>query len=335
MFGAFGAGAQVGAEFVAFAGGFGAELGEDPFAVGAGPVSFGAGGVLGGLGADSFLVCLACLFGGVGGGLAGLVPFGLGGADPPVGVGAGLADRRVPVCLRRLSVGAGLFHGGVTFSLGGGDARLGVLAGLVDSGVPVGLGLGGPGLGGGQQFAHLFGGGVGVGAERLGLGGPLFGGRGPGFRGGGPLFGGGPDSFDLGLGGGWVGDSGDGLPQPVGDPGDPVGLGAQLPQQLRTGDPGHGDGLFGPGGRSACFGGGQAAALPPGGDLGVAAAFAVLRGLPGPVAGAAGNSQPGNLHNELAVAAAMLVMASSPAIPFYSSILPVFVARGDTKRNET
>ena len=59
VFGAFGAGAQVGAEFVAFAGGFGAELGEDPCAVGAGPVGFGAGGVLGGLGAGGFLMCLA------------------------------------------------------------------------------------------------------------------------------------------------------------------------------------------------------------------------------------------------------------------------------------
>jgi hypothetical protein len=145
------------------------------------------------------------------------------------GPGAGLVDRCVPVCLRCGGVAAGLFHGCVTFGLGGGDALLSILAGLFDSGFPVGLGLGGTGLGGGQKFAHLLGGGVGVGGERLSLGGSLFGGRGPGFCGGGPLLGGGPDSFHLGLGGGRVGHGGDGLLQLFGDPGDPVGgLSAEL-----------------------------------------------------------------------------------------------------------
>lgn len=73
--------------------------------------------------ADGFLLCLACLFGGVGGELGGLVSVGLGGTDPPVGLGAGRVDRRVPVCLRCGGVTVGLLHGRVTLGLGGGDPR--------------------------------------------------------------------------------------------------------------------------------------------------------------------------------------------------------------------
>jgi hypothetical protein len=72
VFGSFGAGAQVGAQFVTFAGGFGTEFGEHSFGVGAGSVGLGAGCLPGGLGAGGVLLCLACLFSGVGGELAGL-----------------------------------------------------------------------------------------------------------------------------------------------------------------------------------------------------------------------------------------------------------------------
>jgi len=46
--------------------------------------------------------------------LAGLVPVGLGSSNPPVSLGAGPVNRRVPVRLRRSGGPMGLLHGSVT-----------------------------------------------------------------------------------------------------------------------------------------------------------------------------------------------------------------------------
>ena len=80
VFGPLGAGPQVGAHLVAFAGGLGAELGNHPFGVGAGPLGLRLGGLPGGLGAGGLLLCLPGLAGGTIGELAGLVPVGLAAA---------------------------------------------------------------------------------------------------------------------------------------------------------------------------------------------------------------------------------------------------------------
>jgi len=67
----------------------------------------------------------ACLPGGVGRELAGLIPVGVGGANPLVGLGAGLVDCRISVRLRRGNFPAGLRNRGVAVGFGGGD-RAGV-----------------------------------------------------------------------------------------------------------------------------------------------------------------------------------------------------------------
>ena len=199
----------------------------------------------------------------------GLVPVGLGGAGPLVGFVPCLPD------------------GGVPVGFGGGDPRGGVLAGRLGRRRPgrprrgAGrLGLVGALLGGGQLGGHLLGRGVGFRAPLVCLGGPLLGGGGPGLGGGGALLGRGAGGFDLGLGGGRVGQGRDGVAEPPGDARHPVGFGAQQAQQFRAGYPGVRHRLVGVGraGRGSGRGGGQAAAFPPRGDLGVAAAFAVLRG---------------------------------------------------------
>src|SRR5581483_383636 len=203
VFGAFGAGAQVGAQFLAFAGRVGAYLAEHLLGVDADPSGFGLGGAGGGLGAGGLLLGLAGS--GLGGGcrLAGLVTMGLGGADSLLGLGAGLGDGGVPFgcggCDALISVGAGLPHRVVSLLLGGGGAVLGGL---------------GQGLGGGQVLAHVLGGGIGLGAELVSGSGALLGSGGAGFGGGGALVCGGADGFDFGFGGGRVGERADLVPQP-------------------------------------------------------------------------------------------------------------------------
>jgi len=211
--------------------------------------------------------------------VTGLVPAGLGGADQL----AGLGDRGVPV------------------GFGGGDTGSGVSAGRLDRGVPVGvggraggLGLLGAGLGGSELGGHLLRGGVGLRAPLAGFGGALLGGGRAGFGGGGALLGGRPDGFHLGFGGGRVGDRLDGLVEPGGDVGDPVGFGAQQAQQFRAGDPGHGYRRVGIG-RGPGRRGGQAPAFPPGGDLGVTASLAVFRGAARPSGGRRGRGAAGVL----------------------------------------
>ena len=79
--GALGAGAQVGAQLIAFAGGVGAGLIQHPAGVGADPLGFCLGGAGGGLRACGLLPGVP---GGVLGGgcrLAGLIPLRLGGAE--------------------------------------------------------------------------------------------------------------------------------------------------------------------------------------------------------------------------------------------------------------
>jgi hypothetical protein len=178
-------------------------------------------------------------------------------------------------------------HGPVPLGFGGSDPGGGILAGLLGGGVPVGFGcdeggmrLGGAGLGCGQLGGHLLGGSVGLSAPLVGLGRTLLSGGRAGFSSGGTLLGGGADGFHLGFGGGRVCHGLDGLAEPGGDVGDPVGFGVQQAQQFRAGYPGHGHGSVGVG-RTGCdpgCSGGQAAAFPPGGDFGVPAAFAVFRG---------------------------------------------------------
>jgi hypothetical protein len=113
---------------------------------------------------------------------------------------------------------------------------------------------------------------AGVGADPLGFG---LGSAGGGLGAGGLLL----SPPGGGLGGGRVSEGVDPVPQPGTQRGDPVGLGAQRPQQLRAGQPGHRHRLVGVGrGRGAGLGGSQAAAFPPRGDLGVPAALAVLGG---------------------------------------------------------
>ena len=56
LFGAFGAGAQVGAQFVAVAGSVGAEVGQPLVRVGSDPAGLGLGGVGGCLGAGGFVL---------------------------------------------------------------------------------------------------------------------------------------------------------------------------------------------------------------------------------------------------------------------------------------
>jgi hypothetical protein len=130
--------------------------------------------------------------------VAGLILGGLGAGQLP-GLGAGLADRGVPV------------------GFGGRDPGDGVSVGRLDSSVPVGggggagcVGLVGAGLGGGQLGGDLFGNGVGFRAPLVSFGGALLGGGAYGF------------------GGGRVCDRLDGIAEPCGDVGDPVGFGAQL-----------------------------------------------------------------------------------------------------------
>ena len=124
MFGALGAGPQVGAQLVTVAGGGGAEVGQHLLRISANPACLGPRSFLGYLRADDFLLCqpggLFCLCDRV----AGLVPIGLGGADLLVGLGARLLDRGDPVGFR------------------GDDPSGGVLAGLLDACVPVGFGGG-------------------------------------------------------------------------------------------------------------------------------------------------------------------------------------------------
>ena len=183
----------------------------------------------------------------------------------------------------------------------GGDPGGGVLTGLPDGRVPVGLGLrpGFPGLlsallGGGQLAGHLLGRGVGFGAPLAFLGCPLLGGGGPGLGGGGALFCGGAGGFYFGFGGGRVGQGRDGVAELPGDALDPVGFGAQQAQQFRAGYPGvvTGRSVSAAGGGPG-LGGGQAAAFPPRGDLGVAAALAVLGRPARPGGRATGCVQPG------------------------------------------
>ena len=221
----------------------------------------------GGLGTGGFLPGLPGSVPGIGRCPPGLVTAGLGGADAGIGVGAGLGDGRVPFGFGgsdpRVGVGAGLGHGGVAVGFGG----LGALPGF-----------GCAGQGGGEFLVHLLGGGVGLGTELVGFGGAAVGvgGAGLGRRRAG--LGGGAGGLDLGLGGGRVGQGIDPVPQVGAERGDPVGLGAQRPQQLGTGDPGHGHrgGVIGRAERGAgllCL---QAAPFAPCRHAGVAAPGAVL-----------------------------------------------------------
>ena len=179
----------------------------------------------------------------------------------------------------------------------------GVSAGRLDSSGPVVfgggagcLGLLGAGLGAGEPCGDFLCGGVGLRAPLVGLGGVLLGGGGAGFGGGGALLGGRADGFDLGFGGGRVGCCLDGVAQPGGDVGDPVGFGAQEAQQFRAGDPGHGHRCVGVGraGRVPGRRGGQAAASP-GGDLLPRRPSQYSGGRPGPADRAAGAVQPGRI----------------------------------------
>ena len=238
--------------------------------VGADPAGLRAGSVGGGLRPGCFLLCQPGAFFHLGGVGAGLVPVSLRGAHPLTGLGPCLLDRGVALGFRR------------------GDPRGGVLAGLLHRGVPVGFGCRpgrvGPGrapFGGGQLRGHLLRGRVRFGAELVGLGGALLGGGPPGFGGRGPLLGGGPRGFHLGFGRGGVGPGLDGVAQLAHDAREPVGLGMPGPQQLGAGQPCVGDRLVGVGrGGGPGRGGGQAAALPPRGQLGVPAALG-LAGRPG------------------------------------------------------
>jgi hypothetical protein len=129
LLGAFGAGAQVSAQLVAFAGCLGACLVQCLPGVGADPLGLGLGGVRGGLGAGSILLGLPG--GGLGGGccLAGLVAVGVGGPDALAGLGDGLGDGEIALGLGgghpHVSVGAGLPHRLVPLLLGGSGALTG------------------------------------------------------------------------------------------------------------------------------------------------------------------------------------------------------------------
>ncbi len=197
----------------------------------------------------------------------GLVPVGLGGTDPLVGIGAGPGDRAVPL------------------GLGGGDPRGGVGAGRLDAsvtgdtgGVTSRLGLTDAGLRGDQLRGHLLRGCVSLHAPLVGLGRSLLGSGRAGLGDRGALLGGGADGFHLGSG--RIGHRLHRVAEPVSDTGYPVRFGAQQAQQFRAGHLGCGHRGVGGGGASGgpVRGGGQATALPPGGDIGVAG----IAGEPGP-----------------------------------------------------
>jgi hypothetical protein len=100
---------------------------------------------------------------------------------------------------------------------------------------PAGAGRSGPACrAGGQFLAHLLGV-VGFSAELVSLGGAALGGCRTGLGGGGALLGGGTDRFHLSLGGGGVGEDVDPVAKVGARGGDPVGFGAQRPQQRRAG----------------------------------------------------------------------------------------------------
>ena len=216
----------------------------------------------------------------------------------------------------------------------------------LDGGVPVRLGGGacclrlpGESLGGSQLGGHLLGGGVSVGAPLVGLGGALLGGGRAGLGGRGALLGGGPDGFDLGLGGGRVGHRVDGLAEPAGDVGDPVGFGAQQAQQFRAGHLGHRHRVVGVGRASGPgLGGGQAAALAPGRHAGVPASFAVLRRAARPGRGGGGLGAAGVLAHGPGRRSGVSLAIGSPSCWLVSS-LPYFVTfsiymrRNVTKRS--
>ncbi len=202
-FGAFGAGAQVGAQFLTLAGRVGAQLGGHLLGVGADPFGFVPGGAGCGFGAGGLLLGLPGGGFGVGCRLPGLLPFRVGGADTLPGLRPGRGYGSVPLgpCGGHplIGLGAGLPHRFVPLLLGGGGAVLGGL---------------GEGLGGGQVLAHFLGGGIGLGAELVRGGGLLLGGCGAGLGGCGALAGGGADGLDFGFGGGRVGERADLVPQP-------------------------------------------------------------------------------------------------------------------------
>ena len=184
MLGAFGAGAEVSAQRVAFAGSLGAHLAQQAISVRADSFRFRLGGVGGGLRAYGVLLSLPRGGLGLGCHLAGLAPPGFGRA------GAGL------------SVGLSLGDDGVPFGLRGRDPRVGVRAGLRHSGVPLGPGGGGAllgglcaGLGRGQMLTHLLGGGISLDAELVGPGRALLSSGGAGLGSAGALVGCGADGF--------------------------------------------------------------------------------------------------------------------------------------------
>jgi hypothetical protein len=142
----------------------------------------------------------------------------------------------------------------------------------------------GAGLGDGHLRGHLLRGRVGLRAPLLSFGGALLGG--------------GADGFHLGFGGGRVDDCLDGLAEPGGDVGDPVGFGALQAQQFSAGDPGNVTEVSVSAGLAAF----PAAAAARRRHSLQAVTLVCPRpsqysgGRPGPAAGAAGAVQPGCLH---------------------------------------
>ena len=183
------------AEFGALAVGVGADLGQFPVGLLAGPGGVGAGLVRAGLGRGG------ALGRGAGGGLvpgglvAGGVPVGVGGADLLGGLGAGLVDHLAGAGFGLLDAGlsVGLDPGqlgGVLLDRGGQPLSGFLAAGLLDGQVPAG-------------FLGCL---VGQGAE-LAFGGSALLGLGPaGFGDRGAFLGGGPGRFHLCLGRGGVAD---------------------------------------------------------------------------------------------------------------------------------
>ncbi len=96
-FGALGAGAQVGAQLLAFAGRLGPHLIQHLAGVGADPLGLGLGSAGGGLRTCGLLPGVPGSVLGGGCRLAGLLPLRVGGADTLLGVSAGLGDGGIPL----------------------------------------------------------------------------------------------------------------------------------------------------------------------------------------------------------------------------------------------